>query len=306
MRRTDGNRDSAGPATEQANNADDNGQIASLKTDSHRCRRSMPESRKFRKMSRHLTVVKEEEALKHDLAVRDFMLVDSQLTNKDRSDLERALNHVTVGSLLSGSAVGLQLAASTFRRSIPRLTLGRMMGKSAIGLVGLYVGTQIGMQLGCDIVMYKMQDRPACTSAIGLVLQHPIISKWARYYGGDRQLMVDLIRSPVSSRYAVGSIAVPDFSKSSLITSAVSSLKEQAPETMISKFEAGIKEYQDRMTLAAMNKRNCNRRFRIRRNERNDSNIIRGADTSSGPLMYRSFLGSYALYLSNDYRRPFF
>ncbi|KAK9458509.1 uncharacterized protein V1516DRAFT_617171, partial [Lipomyces oligophaga] len=131
------------------------------------------------------------------VALRQFMLVDSQLEDSDRVALSRALWHINVGSLVSGSALSAYMALNFFRKSMLAL---RLVGRAGFGVAGFYAGSQVGMWAGTDAVSRKFrrstangETRPACSAAMELVANTPQISKWQRYFAGERRLMVDLI-----------------------------------------------------------------------------------------------------------------
>ncbi|KAK9494037.1 hypothetical protein V1508DRAFT_58130 [Lipomyces doorenjongii] len=225
----------------------------------------------------------------HAISLQRFLLVDARLSNKDRRDLQEALQHVNIGSFIAGGAVSWNCAASTFNYSGIFL---KLLGKSTVGFLGFFAGLNLGLVLGWDVVSYQFQNRATCRAAMGLVREFPIISAWERYYGGDRDAMTKIVPSPLRKTDGVqevgGSEAVKD---------ALDTLRSQGLESVAARFEILVTEYEAR--LRKLWTENANRRIA------GTGDRTQGLPFDSRELACR-FMDSYAVYLSNDFRRPFF
>ncbi|KAK9317055.1 hypothetical protein V1524DRAFT_391899 [Lipomyces starkeyi] len=229
----------------------------------------------------------------HAISLQRFLLVDARLSSKDRRDLQAALQHVNIGSFIAGGAVSWNCAASTFNYSGIFL---KLLGKSTAGFLGFFAGLNLGLVLGWDVVSYQFQNRATCRAAMGLVREYPIISAWERYYGGDRDAMTKIVPSPL--RKADG---VHEVGGSEIVKDALDTLRSQGLESVAARFEILVTEYEARL-----------RKLWTEFHDKDANPRISGVADRAQELQFDSrelasrFMDSYAAYLSNDFRRPFF
>ncbi|KAK7207582.1 hypothetical protein BZA70DRAFT_271680 [Myxozyma melibiosi] len=276
----------------------------------------------------------EQQAAAHAVSLHTFVEVDSELTERDRRDLASGLRHVNTGSLMSGSVMGLYMFSATLRRGLFAFRLVRFLGKSACGLTGFYLGTQVGMQIGTDVVSYRFgSSRPACHDAVTLVRKRPHISKWKRYYEGDRDLMVDLVYPPPLDDLAVdrssagilldrrrSPVSRPSVSATAAAESFVSNtdmVSTAERDSHDAKIASGIAEYYSRLSKRRESNQARTRDLKsLYTSSLASLSSLESESKSAGASLVQQllavsdkisarFLNSYAVYLSNDYRRPF-
>ncbi|KAJ8096581.1 hypothetical protein POJ06DRAFT_47387 [Lipomyces tetrasporus] len=226
----------------------------------------------------------------HAISLQRFLLVDTRLSNKDRLDLQAALQHVNIGSFVAGGAVSWNCAASTFNYSG---IIVKLLGKSTAGFLGFFVGLNLGLVLGWDVVSYQFQNRKTCRAAMGLVREYPIISAWERYYGGDRDAMTKIVPSPL--RKADG---VPHGIECEVVNNTLNELRSKA-ESVASRFEVLATEYEARLQKSWT-------AFQDDSVKPQTSDKDAQGVSIDGRALASRFIDTYALYLSNDPRRPYF
>lgn len=211
------------------------------------------------------------------------------------------------------------------RRGLFVFRFARTIGKSICGITGFYLGTQVGIALGTDAVSYRFKQRPACRDAIALVRDRPHIAKWKRFYEGDRSCMVDLVyplppEGPQGAKLVQS--ALDRFDGAILASHTASSIT--ADVANVAALETGVAEYNSRLEYARQIKtqraqvpiterivamldavktlliKTCESTYAVAGHTVNNLR----ADVDGSQLSKR-FLNSYAVYQSNDYRRPF-
>ncbi|KAK9457106.1 hypothetical protein V1511DRAFT_508548 [Dipodascopsis uninucleata] len=251
-----------------------------------------------------------------DINVIKFMLIDAQLEDRDREELKTSLSHINFASLLSGSAFGVGMTAMRITKGLIYFKAIRVFARSCLGVFGFVLGTHVGVRTGCDLTSLKFQreNRHSCYSAIRLILEHPTISKWSRFYNGDRSLMLELI--PKESRPSLQTSTSDNHqSNETQILCQMNSILKNSDE-VDSRFESGLLEY---ATYRRQNKslRTAHENDLVTeslhsygRQKMASNSFMQGTKATLGLIhiesLYRSFIDSYMIYLSNDYRRPFF
>ncbi|KAK9371432.1 hypothetical protein V1509DRAFT_637111 [Lipomyces kononenkoae] len=233
----------------------------------------------------------------HAMSLQRFLVVDSRLSSQDRRDLEAAMQHVNLGSFIAAGAVSFNCVGSTFNYS--GLVL-KVVGKSIAGFLGFFAGLNLGLVLGWDVASYRFHNRDSCRAAMGLVREYPIISAWQRYFGGDRDAMTKVVPSPLRKRDASvvdGSIV----GGGGIVQGSVDEMRSQGLEGVAGRIEMLQTEYE----------------AGLRRRWLTESGWLGGKvedinDSGGGPGLFngrefgRRFMNYYAMYLSNEFGRPFF
>ncbi|KAK9234350.1 hypothetical protein V1525DRAFT_65804 [Lipomyces kononenkoae] len=224
----------------------------------------------------------------HASSLRRFLVVDARLSSKDRRDLEAAMQHVNLGSFIAAGAVSWNCAGSTFNYSG---LFVKVVGKSMAGLVGFFAGLNLGLLLGWDVVSYQFKDRGSCRAAMGLVREYPIISAWQRYYGGDRDAMTKIVPSPLRQGDRVEFVGGGD-----QVEGSVDELRSQGLEGVAARIEMLQSDYET----------GVRRQWAGSGKDRKPQHYAGCSRGFSGREFGRRFMNSYAMYLSNEFGRPFF
>ncbi|KAK9466462.1 hypothetical protein V1512DRAFT_226149 [Lipomyces arxii] len=214
-------------------------------------------------------------AANHEYNVMKLMRASARLNDQDRRDLEYAAGHAK-WSATFGSLFGGYLAGFSPVRFLTRGLLIRTLSHTMKGTLGLFVGFNLGLQLAQVVTKVPFRNRPECQDAMALMASYPIMSAWERYYAGDHSAVVKIV--PEAER------------DPALVSFAQSAARFEAPAAR----ELGYGQ-----RTGGVGGFNA---FVLQKYESLKEYVDKYVDTDA---IAARFADSYAVYLSNDYRRPF-